>query len=363
MPPKKSKPSKKKVTRKAPAKKRAHKAATGKKTPAKTIAKKKTPTKKAAVAKKVARKKATSKKKAPAKKVAKKKTPTKRRTPAKPSSKTPVRGKSAPARKTKIATAKKSDRAGSAVVSRESEASTDKPTPIVFSPDDLVEVMAAKQSATTTDPQPTKKAFSGTANQKTSSKKKTFKQRPAKKRKLGPASLTDILGFNPTEKQKRTDLNEDEIPKKWKKYYKLLIELRAHVSDEIDLHTSETLKHSSREDSGNLSNYGNHQADAGTDTFDRDFALSLVSSEQEALNEIEEAILRIKDGSYGVCDITGKSIPAARLRAVPFTRYSVKGQVEYEKNLRRKPDLANPGGLFADSADAPKISSSDDDDA
>ena len=78
--------------------------------------------------------------------------------------------------------------------------------------------LAAKQSATTTDPQPTKKAFSGTANQKTSSKKKTFKQRPAKKRKLGPASLTDILGFNPTEKQKRTDLNEDEIPKKWKKY-------------------------------------------------------------------------------------------------------------------------------------------------
>ena len=115
------------------------------------------------------------------------------------------------------------------------------------------------------------------------------------------------------------------------KYYKLLMELRIHVSDEISLHTADTLNHSSRDDAGDLSSYGNHDADAGTDTFDRDFALSLVSNEQEALNEIEEAIMRIKEGSYGVCEITGKPIPAARLVAVPFARYSVEGQAEYEK--------------------------------
>ena len=91
-----------------------------------------------------------------------------------------------------------------------------------------------------------------------------------------------------------------------------MIDLRAHVSDEISLHTADTLKHNARDDSGNTSS----PADSGTDSFDRDFALSLVSSEQDALIEIEEAILRIKDGSYGVCEITNKAIPSARLSAV-----------------------------------------------
>jgi len=193
-------------------------------------------------------------------------------------------------------------------------------------------------------------------------KKTVVENKPVEKRVLGAASLADILGFNPSEKKKKTDLSEKDIPKKWSKYYKLLIQLRNHVSEEIDLHTADTLKHSSREDSGDLASYGNHQADAGTDTFDRDFALSLVSSEQEALNEIEEAIIRIKDGTYGVCEVTGKAIPAARLTAVPFARYSVEGQAEYEKNMRRKIDRSNNAGLFADSSDAPKIASSDDDD-
>ncbi len=174
-------------------------------------------------------------------------------------------------------------------------------------------------------------------------------------------ALADILGFNPAEKKKTTELDENQIPKKWQKYYNLLIELRTHVSDEISLHTADTLKHSSRDDSGDLSGYGNHQADAGTDTFDRDFALSLVSSEQDALNEIEEAILRIKDGSYGVCEITNKPIPAARLTAVPFARYSVEGQAEHEKNQHRKSNRIAAGGIFGDVSDAPKLESSDDD--
>jgi RNA polymerase-binding transcription factor DksA len=192
-------------------------------------------------------------------------------------------------------------------------------------------------------------------------KKVEVKDEPIKQRVLGAASLADILGFNPAEKKKGTDLSSREVPKKWQKYYKLLIELRKHVSDEIDLHTSDTLKHTSRDDSGESSGYGTRQADADSDTFDRDFALSLVSGEQEALNEIEEAIQRIKNGTYGVCEVTGKAIPAARLTAVPFARYSVEGQAEYEKNRRRKVDRSGNTGLFGDGSDAPKIASSDDD--
>jgi len=235
------------------------------------------------------------------------------------------------------------------------KAEDSKSTPIVFSLDDVEQLMASKKSEVEKPKE--------TAKKKTTPqpKKVVVEDQPVEQRVWGAASLADILGFNPAEKKKNTDLSSEEVPKKWKKYYRLLVELRAHVRDELNLHTSDTLKHSSRDDSGDLSGYGSHQADAGTDTFDRDFALSLVSSEQEALNEIEEAILRIKDGSYGVCEVTGKTIPAARLTAVPFARFSVEGQAEYEKNLRRKVDRSGTTGLFGDAGDAPKLAASDED--
>jgi RNA polymerase-binding transcription factor DksA len=241
-----------------------------------------------------------------------------------------------------------------AVVSREGAAANKKSTPIVFSLDDIEELMAAKK---TSDPVEAKPAAKKVTAKKIPAKKVVIDDKPVEKRVLGAASLADILGFNPKEKNSSTELVEKEVPKKWKKYYKLLIDLRMHVSDEISLHTADTLKHNARDDSGNTSS----PADSGTDSFDRDFALSLVSSEQDALNEIEEAILRIKDGSYGVCEITDKAIPAARLSAVPFTRYSVEGQAEHERDQHRISNRIAAGGIFGDVSDAPKIESSDDD--
>ena len=104
---------------------------------------------------------------------------------------------------------------------------------------------------------------------------------------------------------------------------------------QLERHSEETLKRSSKDDAGDLSSYGQHMADAGTDTFDRDFALSMVSSEQEALSEIDAALKRIHDGTYGICEITGKPIPKERLLAVPFTRYSAEALKEIEKNRYR----------------------------
>ena len=86
-------------------------------------------------------------------------------------------------------------------------------------------------------------------------------------------------------------------------------------------------------------------ADAGTDTFDRDFALSLVSSEQEALTEIDAAIKRIHDGTYGICEATQKPIAKDRLLAVPFTRYSAEAQKDIERNRFRARSAA---GLFGE---------------
>ncbi|MBE2214951.1 MAG: TraR/DksA C4-type zinc finger protein [Opitutaceae bacterium] len=163
-------------------------------------------------------------------------------------------------------------------------------------------------------------------------------------RHFGAASLADILGYNPVKDEKPED-EEASIDKKFIRYYKLLVELRDHVKSGLETHAEETLKRSSRDDSGDLSGYGQHMADAGTDNFDRDFALSLVSNEQEALFEIEEAIKRIKNGTYGICELTGKPISKDRLLAVPFARFSVESQAEIEKTKRRS---SSRGGVFGE---------------
>ena len=156
--------------------------------------------------------------------------------------------------------------------------------------------------------------------------------KPAAPSKVKAASLADILGFNPRAKASHAENEEDSIPEKFKRYYKLLIELRNHVTGQVDQHSEETLKRSAKEDSGDLSSYG---TDGGTDSFDRDFALSLVANEQEALAEIEAAIQRIKTGNYGVCEHTDKPIPKERLLAVPFTRYTAEAMKEVEKTRYR----------------------------
>ena len=348
----------KKVTKKNAAKKVAKKAVkkVAKKVTAKKTAKKvakKTVAKKSAkkAVKKVAKK---STKKTVAKKIAKK-TTTKvaKKTVTKRTGK-----KAAPMVKKSGAdqTSQKKvlDTLSKALVSREGAAANKKSTPIVFSLDDVEELMAAKK---TSEPVVKKSVAKKVTAKNAPAPKVAVNDKPVEKRVLGAASLADILGFNPKEKKTSTELVGSEIAKKWKKYYKLLIELRAHVSDEINLHTADTLKHNVGDDSANTSS----PADSGTDNFDRDFALSLVSSEQDALIEIEEAILRIKDGSYGVCEITDKAIPAARLSAVPFTRYSVEGQAEHERNQHRKSNRMAAGGIFGDVSDAPKLVSSDDD--
>ena len=72
-------------------------------------------------------------------------------------------------------------------------------------------------------------------------------------------------------------------------------------------------------------------ADSGTDNFDRDFALSLLSSDQDAIYEIEEALKRIEKDTYGTCELTGKPIPKARLEAIPWARFTVQAQAQLER--------------------------------
>jgi DnaK suppressor protein len=80
-----------------------------------------------------------------------------------------------------------------------------------------------------------------------------------------------------------------------------------------------------------MAGYSLHMADSGTDNFDRDFALSLLSSDQDAVYEIEEALKRIERDTYGICELTAKPIPKARLEAIPWTRFTVVAQAQLER--------------------------------
>src|SRR6266576_3525331 len=111
-----------------------------------------------------------------------------------------------------------------------------------------------------------------------------------------------------------------------------LLQLRDAMVDSMAGVAQDTLR--SRAEGSEASAFGMHQADAGSDAYDRDFALSLLSQEQDALYEIEEALKRVDAGTYGVCEMSGKPIPHARLEAIPFARFTVECQTQIEKQKK-----------------------------
>ncbi len=110
---------------------------------------------------------------------------------------------------------------------------------------------------------------------------------------------------------------------------KRLLQLRDAMIDSMAGVAQDTLR-AHAEDS-EASAFGTHQADAGSDAYDRDFALSLLSREQEALYEIDEALKRIELGTYGKCEISRKPIMRARLEAIPFARFTAECQSQIER--------------------------------
>ncbi len=151
-------------------------------------------------------------------------------------------------------------------------------------------------------------------------KKKEVSKKPAHKPHAS-ATAASILGRPVEIKVKKN--GEVKIKSEWVKYYQRLIELR----DQLVRQMNGLAKESAQEMAG----YSLHMADSGTDNFDRDFALSLLSSDQDAVYEIEEALKRIEKNTYGICELTGKPIPKTRLEAIPWTRFTVQAQAELEK--------------------------------
>jgi DnaK suppressor protein len=108
-----------------------------------------------------------------------------------------------------------------------------------------------------------------------------------------------------------------------------LLQLRDAMVDSMAGVAKDNLR--SRAEGSEASAFGMHQADAGSDAYDRDFALSLLSQEQDALYEIDQALKRVELGTYGICEMSGKAISKARLEAIPFARFTVECQSQLEK--------------------------------
>ena len=114
-----------------------------------------------------------------------------------------------------------------------------------------------------------------------------------------------------------------------KKQKQRLFELRSLLLDSMESVADGSLR--SRPEGSEASAFGQHMADAGSDAYDRDFALSLLSQEQDSLYEINEALKRIDIGTYGICEMSGKPILEIRLEALPFARFTVECQAQLER--------------------------------
>lgn len=116
------------------------------------------------------------------------------------------------------------------------------------------------------------------------------------------------------------------------KYRQLLLEKRAELLGDMRSMEHEALRSTS---GSNLSNLPVHMADMGTDNYEQEFTLGLVEKDRLLLREINVALQKILDGSYGICEGTGKPISAPRLEVRPWTRYSIEYARKIEQGLVR----------------------------
>jgi RNA polymerase-binding protein DksA len=125
----------------------------------------------------------------------------------------------------------------------------------------------------------------------------------------------------------RKKFNKKELAE----FRKLIIKKKEEILDEIKHISDDTLKKSQKEASGDISGYTYHMADVATDTYDREFSLSLASNGRELLYELDDALKKVDEGSFGICESCKSLITKGRLKAVPDARLCVKCQEKKEK--------------------------------
>ncbi len=127
-----------------------------------------------------------------------------------------------------------------------------------------------------------------------------------------------------------------KLTKKQLEHFKAkLLEERKRVLEEMDELQQTNLKQSISEASGENSRYSYHLGDVASLSYGREFSMGLAERQQKYLEQVDEALQRIEDGSYGICKVTGEAIAIERLEEVPVAKYSVKGKEIMERRKRQ----------------------------
>lgn len=114
-------------------------------------------------------------------------------------------------------------------------------------------------------------------------------------------------------------------------YKKLITKRKNEILDSISRISEDTLKKSQKDASGDISGYTFHMADVATDNYDREFSLGLASNDRQFLYELEDALKRIEEGAFGICEECKSNLTKARLKALPYARLCLDCQQKREK--------------------------------
>jgi DnaK suppressor protein len=181
------------------------------------------------------------------------------------------------------------------------------------------------------EPKPARKARKAVAAPKAAKAAKPSRK-PEAPRKAAAARKEEVV-------RTKTTLT----PKELAHFQHLLLAKRAELVGDVNSMEDEALQKSKLSASGDLSTMPIHMADIGTANYEQEFALGLLDGERKLLREINDALLRIEDGTYGICEGTGKEIAKARLEANPWARYCVEYARMVEQGLVREGDTIASG--------------------
>lgn len=189
---------------------------------------------------------------------------------------------------------------------------------------------AAKKTARKTAKKAAKKTAKKTVKKAAKKVAKKTVKKAAKKAAKKPAKAPVAAKPKPRKKVKspltRSQLN---------KYRKMLVEKRRALLGDMSGIAAEAFRGGNG--GGDLSSMPTHPADIGSDNYEQEFSLGLLESERALLEEIDEALARIENRTYGICVGTGKPISVARLNARPWSKYGI----EYAKMVEQ--GLVRPG--------------------
>lgn len=156
---------------------------------------------------------------------------------------------------------------------------------------------------------------------------------PAKK--TARTSSVKTRGRKPKALPDEEPLKNEEI----EEFRNILLEKRMEIIGDVDsMSNKKKDEEEGEEGSGELSNMPIHMADIGTDNYEQEFTLGLIESDRKLLMDIDRALIKIKEGKYGICEVSDRQIPRARLRAKPEARYHIEIARQIEQGLLRAPE-------------------------